>query len=268
MIADARFGASDGRVRRLRFVRRASIALDAACAVANGIRELLRELFGADCELLIGEPAALDAHAWSQLAQDALLFLSRGRRTDVVLVLPRKDARRLVLRAFGEPDANAPLPEAACSALELHALERIAARCAAACDPLGAEACERTRAVAATDLPRCSAYFDVRVRAPVGLTLGIGIVRDLPDPAPARMLAPDALDSVAVEARAVFAEGTLDAAGFVKISPGAIVKLDTKVGAPASLNLGDMRLAVGVPGVVASRTAFLVRDLASGAVPT
>ena len=188
MIADLTFGAPSQRVRRVRFVPRASIPVEAACVVANGIRETLRELFGEACELVIGEPAALDASAWSLLARDALLFLTRGRQTDIVLVLPQRDARRLVLRAFGEGDAPGapPLPDAACSALELHALERIAERCAAAFDPLCAERRARSRAVGAHDVPACAAYFDLRVHAPVALTLGIGIVRDLPDPGPVR----------------------------------------------------------------------------------
>jgi hypothetical protein len=267
MIADAVFGAPCQRVRRMRFVPRASIPVEAACVVANGIRETLRELFGETCELVLGEPAALDASAWALLAQDALLFLTRGRQTDVVLVLPQRDARRLVLRAFGEGDAcGAPhLPDGACSALELYALERIAARCAAAFDPLCAERRVGSRAVRARDVPACAAYFDLRVHAPVALTLGIGIVRDLPDPGPSGALAPFALDSVAVEARAIFAEGSIDAAAFVQLKAGDVVRLGTKVGAPASLNLGGRRLATGVPGVVASRTAFLVHDVAMGA---
>ena len=262
MIADATFGAPSNRVRRMRFVPRASIPVEAACVVANGIRETLRELFGETCELVLGEPAALDATAWALLARDALLFLTRGRQTDVVLVLPQRDARRLVLRAFGEGDA---LPDGACSALELHALERIAARCAAAFDPLCAERRAGSRAVRAHDVPACAAYFDLRVHAPVALTLGIGIVRDLPDPGPSGALPAFVLDSVAVEARAVFAEGTIDAAAFVGLKAGDVVRLGTKVGAPASLNLGGRRLATGVPGVVASRTAFLVHDVAMGA---
>ena len=267
VIADLTFGAPSNRVRRVRFVPRASIPVEAACVVANGIRETLRELFGEACELVIGEPAALDASAWSLLARDALLFLTRGRQTDIVLVLPQRDARRLVLRAFGEGDAPGapPLPDAACSALELHALAQIAERCAAAFDPLCAERRARSRAVGAHDVPACAAYFDLRVHAPVALTLGIGIVRDLPDPGPSGALPAFALDSVTVEARAVFAEGTIDAAAFVRLRPGDVVKLGTKVGAPASLNLGGRRLATGVPGVVASRTAFLVHDVAMGA---
>lgn len=267
MIADATFGPPSNRVRRMRFVPRASIPVEAACVVANGIRETLRELFGEACELVLGEPAALDATGWSVLARDALLFLTRGRQTDIVLVLPQPDARRLVLRAFGEADGGeaAALPSGACSALELHALERIAARCAAAFDPLCAERRGGSRAVRAHEIPACAAYFDLRIRAPVALTLGIGIVRDLPDPGPWGALPAVALDSVAVEARAIFAEGTIGAAEFVGLQPGDVVKLGTKVGAPASLNLAGRRLATGVPGVVASRTAFLVHDVAMGA---
>ena len=263
-IADATFGAPSNGVRRLRFVPRASIPVEAACVVANGIRETLRELFGEACELVLGEPAALDVNAWSLLARDARLFLTRGRQTDIVLVLPQRDARRLVLRAFGEGDAPS-LPDAVCTALELHALERIAGRCAAAFDPLCAERRAGSRAVGAHDIPPCVAYFDLRVHAPVALTMGIGIVRDLPDPGPSGALPASALDAVAVEARAVFAEGTIDAAAFVALRPGDVVALGTKVGAPASLNLGGRRLATGVPGVVASRTAFLVHDVAMGA---
>ncbi|HEY0394362.1 MAG TPA: FliM/FliN family flagellar motor C-terminal domain-containing protein [Candidatus Elarobacter sp.] len=267
MIGTASFVPAAGRVRRLRFVPRAPVPLETACVVANGVREALRELLGARCELVLGEPAALVPRAWAELAREALLFLTRGRRTDIVLLLPRCDARRLVLRAFGEADDGAPtaLSNAACSALELHALERIAARCSAAFGPLCAEREAAVRPVRADEVPSCAAYFDLRVHAPVALTIGIGVVRELPDPAPSGALAAEALGSVTVEARAVFAEGTLDAAGFVKIRPGEVVKLDTKVGAPASLNLGGRRLATGVPGVVASRTAFLVHDVALGA---
>jgi flagellar motor switch/type III secretory pathway protein FliN len=109
------------------------------------------------------------------------------------------------------------------------------------------------------------AYFDLRVHAPVPLALGIGIVRALPAPAPAGGLAARALDDVAVEAHAVFAEGTIDAAAFVKLRPGDVVRLDSQVGSPACLNIGGQRLATGIAGVVASRTAFLVHDVATGA---
>jgi len=261
VIAELAFTAPTRGVRRARFVRRCSIPLEAACLVANGVRETLRELFGERCELELGEPAALDAATWTQLAREACLFLMRGRQTDVVLVLPQRDARRLVRRAFGEIEAA---PDEACSALELHALERIAGRCAPACEPLCAERVGPPRAIAAHEVPACVAYVDVRVAAPVPLLLGVGIVRELPDPGPSGALTADALASVTVEARIEFARGSLDAADFVKIRPGSIVKLDTKVGAPACLNIEGRRCAFGEPGNLGVRAAFLVNSVVSG----
>ena len=267
MIADATFGAPVRGVRALRFVARASIPVEAACLVANGMRETLRQIFGAACDVVVGEPAALDSHGWSSIARDAHLFLSRGRQTDIVLVIPQGDARRMVLRAFGEPDGFAPEADAAAasSTLELQAIERIAARCAAAFEPLCAERHAAPRSVAIHDVRPCVAYVDVRVQAPVALTLGIGIVRDLPDPGPTGSLAPSALHQVAVETRVVFAEGTMSTASFLALRPGDVVALTTTCDGPASLNVAGRCLATGVAGVVASHRAFFVHDIAAGA---
>lgn len=267
VIVDATFGAARHGVRALRFVPRAAIPIDAACLVARRVGETLRELLGEECELVLGEPVAIDAQAWSLLAREALLFVTRGRATDVVLLLPLADARRLVLRAFGERDpleAPVDLPTRAWSALEMHALERIAARCAQAFEPLSAIGAHARRA-AVHEVPACSAYFDLRVRSPLPLSLGIGIVRGLPPATPTASLAPAALGAVALDARAVFAEGSIDAADFMRLGIGDVVRLQTKVGAPASLNCGPRRVASGIAGAAGSRAAFLVSALGAGA---
>lgn len=263
MIADATFGAPVRGVRTLRFAPRASIPVEAACLVANGIREALRQLLGA-CEVVVGEPTALRSEAWASVARGAHLFLTRGRQTDIVLVVPQRDARLLLLRAFGEADAVGA-DAAPCSTLELQAVERIASRCAAAFEPLCAERRAASRRVAVHEVGPCVAYVDVRVQAPIALTLGIGIVRDLPDPGPSGSLPAAALDPVGVEARVVFGEGTMSTASFLALRPGDVVTLATKVGGPASLNVAGRRLASGVAGVVASHRAFFVHDVALGA---
>ncbi len=262
MIASARFTAAQG-VRRMRFVQRPALPVAAACAVARDVEATLRELLG-DCELTVGEPVALTPSAWDALTRDALLFVRRGRPADAVLVLPAADARRLVLRAFGEagvPHADPP----ACSALERAALERIAARCAEAFGAVCDGAPSAGRAVAHRDVPACCSYVDLRVRSPLPLTVGIGLTRELPEAEPRATLGACLLDDVTLEARAVFAEGTVEASEFVRMRPGHVVRLDTKVGGPASLNVGGTRLAGGLAGVVASRAAFLVHDVATGA---
>lgn len=257
MIADLAFGNRDAcGVRAARFVPRSSIPLSAACMVANGIRETLRELWG-ECDVRLGEPAAIDADAWHELARDAHCFLTRGRQTDIVLTLSSADARALVLRAFGE---GAPIGEGACSALELHAIERIAARCAAAFDPLCAERHGPSRAVQSSELPTCVAFCDVRVHVPIPITLGIGIVRDLPDPGPSGTLAPGALAGVSVDVWAEVATGTIEAGRLLALRVGDVVRMDTKVGSSASLNVDSQRIARGACGVLAAYHAFQVHD--------
>ncbi len=255
MIADLVFPPARGRIRPARFVRRSHVPLAAACVVASSLRETLRELVGA-CEVVLGEPAAIDEMAWRALARGSHCFLTRGRRTDIVLVIPILDARRLVLRAFGEASEydSAPI-----SALESHALERIAARCAHAFDALCAERRGPAIAIPARDIPACAAYFDVRVSAPLPITLGIGIVRDLPVPAAGPGIDSLKLREILVEARAEFASGMVSARDLAMLRVGDVVRLDTKVGAPAALKVGPTTIAVGNCGFADAHTAFLVR---------
>jgi flagellar motor switch/type III secretory pathway protein FliN len=260
MIADLCFGppAADG-IRPARFIPRSSIPLSAACLVANGLRETLRELFGERCELAIGEPASIGAAAWDVLSRQAYCFLTSGRQTDIVLVLPEAHARTLVLRAFGEAQ---PDDSTALSALELQAVERIAARCAAAFDPLCAERRGGSQRVAAAVLPACVAYFDVRVAAPVSFEFGVGIVRELPDPGPANAFPPGLLANVPVDVSVEFGAGTIDIATLLRLEPGDVVPLDTKVGAAASLKVGHRRFATGSGGVRTGRYCFEVQSAA------
>lgn len=253
MIADLVFPGGRG-VRAPALVPRSSIPIDAARLVANGVREALRELLGGGCELALGEPAAIDAAAWALLAREALLFVTRGRQTDVVLVVPRGDARRLVRRAFGE-GGDEPGP---CSALELRALERIAARCAPTFDALCAERTGSARAVALDAAPRCVAYFDLRLGAPVAATLGVGIARRLPDPGPSRRLAAEALRAVPIAVRAVVARGTLAAARAAALRPGDVVALDTPLDGASELRAGGELVARGRCGALGARLAFRV----------
>jgi flagellar motor switch/type III secretory pathway protein FliN len=258
MIAELRFDEPlIARVRRARFVPRSSIPIGAACLVASRLRESIREILGEPCEVVIGEPQALSPAAWSAIVQGARTFVTPGRLTDVVLVIPETDARRLILRAFREGGTVASGP---CSALETQALERIAQRCGAAWEPLCAERRGPARACPAGEIPAAIAFFDVRVRAPVALTLGIGISRALPEPGPGATLPARLLDRVPLDVRAVLGRGMLDARAVLSLVPGDVVRLDTKVRSPGTLNVGSNTIAVGTCGLVGSRLAFRVSD--------
>lgn len=248
-----------GRVRAARFVPRSGLPVDAACVVANGVREALRALLDDACAVTIGEPVALDATAWQRLTRDALVFATPGRATDVAFVLAARDARRLLQAAFGEElgeDAGPP------SALETGAIARIIARCAIACDALCVERRGPTSLVEPAGLPRSVAYFDVRVAAPLGLTIGVGILRELPAAPPAVTLRPAALTEVGLEVRVVLGHGRLEAAQLLALRAGSVVPLRTKVAGEGELNLAGQRIAFGTCGVCNGHAAFEVRSIA------
>jgi hypothetical protein len=256
VIATLAFDPAREGVRRARFVRRPSLPVDAACVVANGVREALRTLLGEACTVTIGEPVALEAGAWRNLTRDALLFATPGRATDVVFVLGDRDARRLVQAAFGE---DAAAGDGAWSALEAGAIERIVARCANACDALCVERRGPTSHVEAARVPRSVAYFDVRVAAPIALTIGVGILRELPETPPSATLTPAVIGGLALDVRVILGRATLPAPRLLDLRVGSLVALSTKVDGQGELNLAGQRIALGTCGARSGRSAFEVR---------
>jgi len=256
VIATLAFDPPRDGIRRARFIPRPTLPVDAACVVANGIRESLRTLLGETCAVTLGEPVALDAAAWRLLTHDALLFATPGRATDVVFVLATRDARRLVHAAFGE---DVPPEDGSWSTLEAGAVERIVARCAHACDALCGERRGPTSAVDAARIPRSVAYFDVRIAAPVDLTIGVGILRELSETPPLRMLSPGALSEVGIDVRVVLGRGTITAPGLLGLRVGTVMQLGTKVACEGELNLAGQRIAFGTCGVRNNHSAFEIR---------
>jgi flagellar motor switch/type III secretory pathway protein FliN len=258
MTAVMTFERTGARVRRARFVRTANVPIDAACLVANGIRETLRALAGAPVEATLGEPVALDGRAWRALTHDALTFVTPGRTTDAVMVVARGDAHRLVQAAFGE---DAPRTVHAWTPLELRAAERIAARCAGALEPLCAERRGPTRAVDPAALAPCAALFDVRVGAPFAVTIGIGITHAPPAPPSPVVLGMSGLARVSLDVRAVFGRGSIAAPRLLELRAGDVVVLDTKVDGEGELKVGNQRVARGICGVVNGLRVFHVRSV-------
>ena len=161
--------------------------------------------------------------------------------------------------AFGETPAP---DDPDWSALESGAIERIVARCAGACDALCVERRGPTQAVDATQIPRSAAYFDVRISAPIALTIGVGIARELSETPPARMLGPEMLADVPLDVRVVLGRGILSTSSLLDLRPGSVVPLHTKVAGTSELNLAGQRIALGTCGVLHRRSAFEVRYLA------
>ncbi len=257
MIATLAFDPAPGRVRRARFVPRAGLTLDAACALGAGLRDALGSALGDACAVTIGEPIALDAGAWRALAARTLAFAFPGRATDVVFVLAQRDARALIAAAFREEAAP---HDASWTALEAGALERIIARCGPACEAIAGERRGPLRTVDPARLAPCVDFFDVRIAAPVRLTIGVGLLRSLPEAAPARTLAPASLGAVPIEARVVLGRGVIAASRLLDLRVGDVVRLQTKVAGEGELNVAGHRMGVGTCGVRNGHAAFDVRS--------
>jgi flagellar motor switch/type III secretory pathway protein FliN len=259
MIANLAFEPRGPRVRRARFVPRPNLPVDAACVVANGMREALRGVLDDACAVTLGEPVALDAAAWRSLCAGAMLFATPGRATDIAFVLGRHDARRLLHAAFGEEATGADGP---LSALEAGAIERIVARCAIAVEAICVERRGPTASIDAARLATPVAYFDVRITAPVAFTIGVGMLQEPPAPPPAPLLPAAVLGGLAVEVHAVLGHAVLPVPRLLELAVGTVVPLRTKVAGEGELNLAGQRIAFGTCGVRNGHAAFEVRSIA------
>lgn len=239
------------RVRRSRFERRSSLPVSAACLTANAMRETLGALLGGPASLRLLEPRIPDDAAWSAISRDAQLFAVRGPAADAVLVLRAGDALALATAAFGEPaGAVRPLSTVE-NEVVLRAVRALAGSLAPIC---GRELSPVERIL---DIRACTTYFELLVERPAELRLGVALSRDPQAPAAGALRIDDLMD-VEVEVRVEFARGSLSAAEFVDLRPGADVPMMTRVGDPGLLRAGGTVLARGECGALGARSAFAV----------
>ncbi len=259
MILSLRFkrepsGMWDGRfVRETQFERVTDLPLTTVCQAANHARDRLSHLFGRELTLDVFEPVLLQ-HGSDSVVFDGLYFTAAGASCDAYVVFREGDGQRLAASAFGEdaPDDIRPL-----SALEERALERIAREVAELCAPLCGEIRTLKRGDREREPPACVTYFELRVAAPVGAVIGIGLSRD-PGPGFGAVIDRSALAGVPLDVRAEFAEARIDAHEVARWSVGSTVRLDTKIGAPTSLKAGSIEIARGDCGVRAHSNAVAI----------
>jgi flagellar motor switch/type III secretory pathway protein FliN len=112
-----------------------------------------------------------------------------------------------------------------------------------------------------SQVPSSVAYFDVRVAAPVALTLGVGIARELPETPPQTTVSAATIGSVAVDVRVVLGRGSMPVPRLLELRPGSVVLLGTKVDGAGELNVAGQRIGLGTCGFRDSRAAFEVRSI-------
>lgn len=241
-------------MRPIKFQRRSSLPVSAACLIANGVRETLSTLLAAPVSLRLLEPVVPDSAAWNAICDGAQCFGVRGPRCDAAFVLRARDALALASSAFGE-EAHGPRTLSAVEQEVLvRALRGIAGCLAPACGR------EMTPLERILDIRGYVTYFELIVERPAAVRIGVALSRDPVSRGGATLRLED-LGAVEVDLSVQFARGTLPAAEFLDLRPGCIVPMTTRVGEPGLLKMGGAVLARGECGALGDRNALIVSAL-------
>lgn len=259
MITALRFGpaaaGADGRaVREITFSVRSTFPLQAACLVANGLREQLTRLLAHDFELDLVEPVLVCLQARRVLFSSAYTYRVRGRVCDAFVVLRAVDARRLVAAAFGEPERpeRDPLSE-----IERTTLERIVAAIAPLCTPLCGQPGPVSREPAERAEIESVTYFEVRTSGALAVAIGFSLTRDPAEEVGQRLLLDDLLD-VRIEGSVECARGAIGVPAFARLEAQTTVSLQTQLDDLGTLRFGDVIFASGKCGAVDGRSTFII----------
>jgi flagellar motor switch/type III secretory pathway protein FliN len=254
MLAALRFD----REGRPYFEPATNVRLSVVCAVANTVTDHFQRLLDRDLAIDVFEPRLVPLGSQPTLFSDAYVYLAHGRRSDLLVVLRKRDANRLCACAFHEDIDE--MAERGLSSVEEQVLERIARELARHCTPLCGEITSFGAANGPVERYECATYFELRISSPVDVTIGLGLSRDPAPPAEAK-LAPKALDPIVVALRARLARARVPAREVMSLAVGSIIPFETMLGDPASLMVGDAVVATGECGVVGNAMAFHVTSI-------
>jgi Type III flagellar switch regulator (C-ring) FliN C-term len=97
----------------------------------------------------------------------------------------------------------------------------------------------------------------LRIAPPVDAVIGVGLSKD-PGLAFGTVVDRATLAGIALDVRAEFAEARVDALEVARWNVGTTVRLDTKIGAPTTLKVGKVVIAVGDCGIRAQSNAVAI----------
>lgn len=246
--------ASGRRIRTAAFSDRSLLAIPAACAVANGVRETLSELLKTPVSLRLSEPSIPDAQAWNAIACDARLYGVRGSAAEAAIVLREADALALAAAVFGEAGGAArPL-----SVMEAKLLERVVAAAARWLAPVCGRDVGPVQPL--TALRGWTTYFELLIERPFTARAGIALSRE-PAGTPGPGLRIEDLLEVEVELAVSLGPASVEGAAILGLRHGQCVPMMIGMGESGLLRAGGVTLAAGECGARAGRRAFALRRL-------
>jgi hypothetical protein len=248
----AAFGAK--LVRDACFEPITDLPISAVCMAANHARARLSKLLARELTLDVFAPVLVKEGAQRVLFESGSVYLARGTLCDVCVVFRQRDARRIAQGVFGEVCDDRSLP---LSSLEERALERIATEVVALCVPFCGDVRGIARIDAGGEHAACVTYFELRIGAPFDAAIGIGLSKD-PGPTFGGTIDRSVFADVELEVRAQFAQAIVMARDIAAWKIGTTVRLDTKIGAPTKLKIGDHVIASGDCGIRAESNAVVI----------
>lgn len=245
------------RIRKAVFGPRSALPPNAACVVANGVRETLTSILSSPVEMRLTEPSIPAPSAWPAIAKDAVLYRVRGSIADAAIVLRSADALSLVAALFGE---GSPVHrERGLSPIERDVLDRtvnaIAAHLGSVCGTRDARCVERV-----ANIEGYVTYFELLLEEPVAARIGIALSRD-PSPEPRGCIEIGHLAAVSLNARATLDLGRIPSGAIAGLRPGSVLPLRAYDLQRCSLSAHGRRLAGGACGVRNGRYAFSVETV-------
>lgn len=241
------------RVKAVRFIRRSSLPLRAACVVANGVRETLASAFGTAVVLRLFPPLIPDPHAWPAIFREAHIYRLSGAAAEAILIVRDVDARMLAAAAFGESEASMP----ALSSIERTVLERIVALLGL---QLSAICGGSPKPEPVADPGPVETYFELQIERPVLARIGIGLRFD-PAESPVPALEFADIADIPIELRVHIELGPMPLARILDVQPGDVLAgAGTRAGV---LSAAGRVLALGECGVSGGRYAFTAQRLAT-----
>ena len=245
----------DGRfVREAQFEPVTDLQLSTVCQAANAARDRLSRLLGRELTIDVFAPVLLAAGMSGVVFGDGVFYVADGTQCEAYVVFRERDGRRLAASAFGEENAGREGPY---SALEGRALARIAGEIVQLCVPFTGEVRSLRRGEPAAHPPACVTYFELRIAPPIDAVIGIGLSKD-PGLAFGAVVDRTMLAGVALDVRAEFGEARVDASEVARWNVGTTVRLDTKIGAPTTLKVGNVVIAVGDCGIREASNAVAI----------
>lgn len=242
--------AESARVRCARFVEEPPFDLRLLAACANDIAERLQTLLAASISVGMLPPVVLTNDAWERLREGGRAYDVRGDGCDATILLDEAAVSRIAACAFGERSEERREP----SAIEARIVDRVAEAVAAGIQPACAE--QRNFRL---PLEQRRVACELRLGVPLGAAIGIVFHEHAREPAPT--LGPTVLEDCAIECWVRLGTADVDIFTVAGFAVGDLVRLEAKVGAFATLNLGAEPIAAGEGGVLGDRTAFKVHEL-------